>query len=109
MVQGPAYARMLLRGIGPTLAAFGLADALREPVLTVYSGQNVVATNERWESGENAAAVTAASRLTGAFALGTGSADAALFLTLAPGAYTVELKGRNNTEGVGLLEIYEVP
>jgi hypothetical protein len=109
VVQGPAHARMLLRGVGPTLAAFGLTDALREPVLTVYAGQNVVATNERWEAGDNVAAVTAASRLAGAFALAAGSADTALFLTLAPGAYTVELKGRNNTEGVGLLEIYAVP
>jgi hypothetical protein len=47
--------------------------------------------------------------MTGAFALPAGSEDAALLITLPPGAYTVEVKGKNNLEGVALLEIYEVP
>jgi len=109
VVQGPAYKRMLLRAVGPTLAAFGLTGALRDPVLTVYSGQNAVATNDRWDAADNAAAVVTATRNAGAFALGSGSEDAALLITLPPGAYTVEVKGKNNTEGVALLEIYEVP
>jgi hypothetical protein len=109
VVQGPAYKRMLLRAVGPTLAAFGLTGALRDPVLTVYSGQTVVATNDRWEAAENAAAIATATKNAGAFALGGGSEDAALLITLPPGAYTVEVKGKNNTEGVALLEIYEVP
>ncbi len=109
VVQGPAYKRMLLRAVGPTLAAFGLTGALRDPVLTLYSGQTVVATNDRWEAADNAAAIIAATKNAGAFALGAGSEDAALLITLPPGAFTVEVKGKNNTEGVALLEIYEVP
>ena len=35
--------------------------------------------------------------------------DAALLITLPPGAYTVEVKGKGDTEGIALLEIYEVP
>lgn len=109
VVQGPAYKRMLIRGVGPTLAAFGLTGALADPILTIYSSQNIVATNDRWESAENVTAVIAASKNAGAFNLAANSEDAALLITLPPGAYTVEVKGKSETEGVALLEIYEIP
>jgi hypothetical protein len=32
-----------------------------------------------------------------------------MLITLPPGAYTVEVKGKADTEGVALLEIYEIP
>ena len=108
VVQGPAYKRMLIRAVGPTLAGFGVAGALLDPILTVYSGQTVVATNDRWQS-DNATVITAASSSVGAFALAQNSQDAALLITLPPGGYTVEVKGKSDTQGVALLEIYEVP
>jgi hypothetical protein len=109
VVQGPAYKRMLIRAVGPTLSAFGVPGALADPILTVYSGQQVVAQNDRWETGENVTAVAAATKSAGAFALAGNSEDAAMLITLPPGAYTVEVKGKQDTEGVALLEIYEVP
>ncbi len=109
VVQGPAYKRMLIRAVGPTLQAFGLTEALADPVLTVYSGSDVVTSNDRWDSSDNTAAVTAASETAGAFALAANRQDAALLITLPPGAYTVEVKGKGETEGVALLEIFEVP
>jgi hypothetical protein len=45
----------------------------------------------------------------GAFALVPGSADAALLIHLAPGAYTVHLSGLGGTSGNALIEVYEVP
>jgi hypothetical protein len=44
----------------------------------------------------------------GAFALDLGSADAALVVTLTPGAYTVQVNGVGSTNGTALLEIYEL-
>ncbi|MGH7943992.1 MAG: CotH kinase family protein [Opitutaceae bacterium] len=109
VVQGPAYKRMLIRAVGPALSAFGLGDALLDPILTIHSGQQVVASNDRWEAAQNAAAVVAASRTAGAFTLAANSEDAAILITLPPGAYTIEVKGKADSEGVALLEIYEVP
>ena len=108
VVQGPAYKRMLIRATGPTLGLFGVGDALADPVLKVFSGQTIVATNDDWSS-DNAAIVAAASHSVGAFALPDGSKDAALLVTLPPGAYTIEVSGKDGAEGVALLEIYEVP
>ena len=109
VVSGPAYKRMLIRAVGPTLGAFGVGNALTDPVLTVYSGSDTVASNDRWGVSSNATAIAAASSRAGAFALASTSEDAALLITLPPGAYTVEVKGKDNGEGVALLEIYDLP
>jgi hypothetical protein len=109
VVEGPAYKRMLVRAVGPTLASFGVNNALSDPILTIYSGQSIVATNDRWTAGEDVTALTTASAGAGAFNLTANSEDAALLITLRPGPYTVEVKGKDGGEGVALLEIYEVP
>jgi hypothetical protein len=109
VLQGAAHKRMLIRAVGPTLGAFGVESALADPVLTIYSGETVVATNDRWAAAPTTEVIAAASRAVGAFALAADSADAAMLLTLPPGAYTVEVRGKGDLEGVALLEIYEVP
>lgn len=109
VVTGPDSKRVLLRGIGPALAAFGVAGTLADPVITVVRGTTTVATNDDWSQQPGAAEVATAAQQTGAFALANGSRDAALITTLAPGAYTVQLSGFSNTTGVGLLEAYELP
>ncbi len=109
VVRGTSVKRMLVRAAGPALAAFGLSGFLREPMLTVYdSRQGAVATNAGW-GGADAATLAAAARIVGAFEFPLGSNDAALLISVAPGAYTVEVKGKDATEGVALLEIYDVP
>jgi hypothetical protein len=100
---------MLLRAVGPTLSAFGVAEALSDPVLTLYSGQQLIETNDRWESAPNLPGIIAATRTAGAFNLAANSEDAVLLITLPPGAYTVEVKGKDYAEGVALLEIYDLP
>lgn len=109
VVSGPAYQRILVRAVGPTLQAFGLSAALLDPVLTVYSGSTALASNDHWGAGDNSTFVAAASKVVGAFDLATNSRDAALLITLPPGAYTVEVKGKDGGEGVALLEVYAVP
>lgn len=109
VVQGSAYKRLLIRAIGPTLTSLGVANALADPVLKVFAGKNEIAANDRWETATNATMLRAATRQTGAFELTPGSEDAALLMTLPPGAYTLEVTAKGDAEGVVLLEIYEVP
>ena len=109
VVQGSARKRLLIRAIGPTLTDLGLADALADPVLTLYSGNTVVATNDRWIDHENAPLVEAAGNHVGAFPLSPEREDAALWVVLPAGAYTLEVKGQAGSEGIALLEIYELP
>lgn len=109
-VTGSGPKQVLVRAVGPALAAFGVAGALAQPVLQVVDASgNVVATNSGWSTGPDPTAVAAASTAAGAFALSQGSADSALVLTLQPGNYTAIVSGAGGTSGVALAETYVVP
>jgi DNA-binding beta-propeller fold protein YncE len=119
MVSGTTAKTVLIRGVGPSLAPYGLTGLLADPVLNVYdSSGNLVATNNDWGTpvGVNASQTPAtASTLTstaaqvGAFPLIAGSKDAALIVTLPPGAYTAQVSGNGGTTGNGMAEVYEIP
>jgi hypothetical protein len=97
---------VLIRGIGPTLARYGVSGVLANPQLQVFQGNTLLAQNDDW-GGDTTLATVAAQ--VNAFALDANSKDAALLLTLPPGAYTAQVSGVGNTTGVALVEIYEVP
>lgn len=94
---------MLLRAAGPALSGFGVAGVLADPVLTLYRGSTALASNDNWLA-TDAAVMTAA----GAFSFAAGSKDAALVITLTPGAYTAQVSGNAGTTGLALLEVYDV-
>ena len=107
VVRGNSPKTLLIRGIGPALTNFGIAGALADPALTIYQDSKAISTNEGWA---NRAAITTAAIQTGAFMLPAGSKDAAVVITLNPGAYTAQIKSaKNASSGVALIEIYEVP
>ncbi len=110
VVHGNAPKRFLIRGVGPTLAAFGVPGTLADPQLTlVRSGGEVIATNQDWETGNSVATLTTVSATVGAFPLESGTTDAAILVYLAPGAYTAQVSGTGDTTGEALVEVYEVP
>jgi len=110
VISGTAAEQVLVRGDGPALAAFGVADPLATPLLQVYdAGGNLVAGNSGWSTNANATAIAAAASTVGAFALTAGSADCALLLTLQPGAYTMVITAPGGGSGVALAESYVVP
>ena len=108
VIAGNAPKTVLIRGVGPTLSGFGVAGVLADPQISVFSGASVVANNDNWETSPGTtAALVAATAQVGAFALPVGSKDAALLVTLQPGAYTVQVTGVGATAGVALIEVYE--
>jgi hypothetical protein len=110
VVNGTQPARVLVRGVGPGLAAFGVTGALAQPVLTVYdSAGNAVATNTGWQTAPDPAEIASVGGVVGAFALQSGSADCALVLSLAPGSYTAQVTGAAATTGIALVEVYQAP
>lgn len=109
VIHGTGRKRLLVRAIGPTLGELGFSEVLADPVLTLYSGSAPIATNDHWSAAENAAVIEAARKLVGAFPLGAESEDSALFVTLPPGAYTMEIRGKDDAGGTALLEIHEIP
>jgi hypothetical protein len=94
---------LLLRGLGPSLAAAGVTDPLSDPMLTVYDANGaVIAANDNWKSDPNERDIIKNGHAP------TNAAESATILHLPAGAYTAVLSGANGTEGIGLAEIYDL-
>jgi N-acetylmuramoyl-L-alanine amidase len=104
-LAGAGTQRVLVRAVGPALAAFGVPAPLANPRLEVYAGSTRLAENDNWDT-----TLATAFAAAGAFALAPGSRDAALVLELAAGrGYTVQVSGVGSTTGEALVEVYELP
>ena len=107
VITGPSPETVLIRGLGPALAAYGVSGFLADPLLTVFdSSQVAVGSNNGWGG---TAELQAAFNAVSAFPLPATSADAAILVTLPPGAYTAQVSGAGGSTGIALLEVYEEP
>lgn len=103
IVTGPEPKTIVLRALGPSLGSFGLSHTVRDPVLRVYnSSRTLIATNDNWQSDPHNADIQK-----------NGLApdnllESATWQTLAPGAYTVIVTGKDPTPGTGLVELYDL-
>jgi hypothetical protein len=106
VLAGTGSRAVLIRAVGPGLAEFGLSGALTDPRLELHGASGKLFENDNWTS-----EIAPAFSRVGAFTLNSGSRDAALLVSLAPGAYTAHVRaaGAARTGGVVLLEIYDLP
>ncbi|HVW20936.1 MAG TPA: delta-60 repeat domain-containing protein [Opitutaceae bacterium] len=105
VLSGAAPKTVLIRAVGPGLSAFGVANPMPNPILSLYDGAgNLVVVNAGWGG---SSALSALASEVGAFPLTIGSADAAVSATLAPGAYTLRVTGANGLGGAALAEVYD--
>jgi hypothetical protein len=104
-LSGSGTKRFLIRVLGPQLEAFGVAHALADPVLEIFTtGAEPLATNDDWD-----AALAPTFATAGASPLPLGSRDAALVITLAAGdCCLVVIRSADGQVGEALLEIFEV-
>jgi hypothetical protein len=102
IITGSAPKHVLLRAIGPSLTQFGVPNVLADPVLELHGpGAFVTITNDNWRDTQEAAI-----QATGIPP--TNDLESAIDATLNPGAYTALVRGKNNTSGVALVEVYDL-
>jgi hypothetical protein len=104
VINGSGPQTLAIAATGPSLANFGIASPLANPRLTIVrsSDQAIVATNDDWQSHVNASQLQAAG-----FAP-SNPLEAAMYLTLPPGAYTAIVEGVGGGTGVAVIGVYKV-
>ena len=104
IISGSAPKHVLIRAIGPSLTQFGVPNALADPVLELHGpGGFTTINNDNWQDDPVQAALILATGLAP-----TNNLEAAIDATLNPGAYTAVARGKNNTAGVGLIEVFDL-
>jgi hypothetical protein len=96
-------AKVLIRATGPSLKP-GLANAMDDPTLELYDQNGAsIGTNDNWKDAPNRPAIEATGLAP------TNDAESAILMTVPPTPYTAIVRGKNNTTGIGLIEVYNVP
>jgi hypothetical protein len=100
IITGTASKKVIVRGIGPSLA--GLSGVLANPVLELRGPDgSLITSNDDWQDSQ------AAEIQNSGFAP-TNDREAAIMATLTPANYTAILRGKDGTMGIGLVEMYDL-
>lgn len=101
IIGGSMPANVLVRGLGPSLTAQGVAGALQDPELTLVDGNGSALTNDDWRNTQEAEIAA-----TGVPPSKNG--ESAIVATLVPGFYTAIIRGKDGTTGVALVEAFNL-
>ena len=101
IVGGAEPTHILVRAIGPSLAAFGVQGALPATTLELHDANGAVISNEGWRNTQEADIIATTIPP-------SNDNEAAILATLVPGNYTAIVRGKNNTTGIGLVEAYNL-
>jgi hypothetical protein len=99
IIVGQNPLRVIVRAIGPSL---GVAGALLDPTLELRdSDGGLIDSNDNWRSDHEA-------EIMATTIPPSNDMESAIVRDLAPGNYTVIVRGVNNATGVGLVEAYSL-
>jgi len=113
IIQGTGPKTVILRAIGPELAAppFNIPNALADPTLELHNGTGaLIGSNDNWQSTIIGGIITSnqVSAIHNSGHAPTQPSESAIIATLQPGNYTAIVRGVNNTTGVALVEVYDI-
>jgi hypothetical protein len=102
IIIGSNPAKVLVRGIGPSLTNAGVLNALQDPTLELHNGNGaLIASNNNWRDSQEA-------EIIGTTIPPTDNRESAILVNLAPGAYTAIVRGAGNSTGVAVVEAYQL-
>ena len=102
IVGGTDATQVIVRALGPSLAAFGVQSALRDPYLELHDANGaMIAANDNWRS-------TQEQEIINTTIPPTDNKEAAIVATLNPGNYTAVVRDANFGSGVTLVEAYDL-
>jgi phospholipase/lecithinase/hemolysin len=103
IVDGTDSKPVIVRGIGPSLASAGLPlpELLADPTLELFQGDTLLMSNDNWKDSQETEIEATGLQPPNDF-------ESAIVASLAPGEYTVILRGQNGGTGIGLIEAYDL-
>jgi hypothetical protein len=113
IVQGPVGStkKIMVRAIGPSLAPFGIPDALANPTLEIRATGNVlIASNNDWRETQVEGIITGdqSAEIEGSGLAPGSDFESAIIAELPPGSYTAIVRGAGNTTGTGVVDAYDM-
>jgi DNA-binding beta-propeller fold protein YncE len=105
IVTGTEPKKVIIRGIGPSLSKppTNLQGALDDPTLELHDANSTLAFNDNWQDDPSQA-----TEINGSGIPPTDPRESAIVKTLAPGPYTVILRGNGTSTGIGVVEVYDL-
>jgi len=102
ILSGTQPKKIIVRGIGPSLAASNVPGFLADPTLDLYdsSGQ-LLQSNDNWKQDQQP-------EIENSGVAPTNDFESAIVRTVPPGNYTAVLRGKNDSAGIGLVEVYDL-
>ena len=92
--------KVIVRAIGPSLGPLGVKGVLADPVLELYDSYGtMLGSNDNWRSSQQV-------EIEATSIPPTYDREAALVMTLSPGAYSTIVRGADSSTGVALVEVY---
>ena len=89
--------------LGPLLTAFGVTDALADPVLELHDVNGMLLkSNNDWKESQQA-------EIEATGLQPSNDLESAILMTLSPGGYTAVVAVSGDSTGVALVEIYRLP
>jgi subtilisin family serine protease len=101
IITGNQSKQVLMRGIGPSLSQYGVANVLGDPIIELHDSTHAIATNDNWKD-------TQRSAIQASGLAPQNDLESAILMTLSPGSYTVFVQGTNQSSGVALVEVYDL-
>jgi hypothetical protein len=101
IITGNQPKKVLIRGMGPSLANVGVQGVMTDPFLELHQGDPIIATNDDWQQASNS------NEIPNGFAP-SDPRESVIVTTLQPGNYTAILKGAHGETGIGIVEAYDL-
>ena len=111
IVQGTGPKRVIIRAIGPELTHYGITDVLGNPTLELHDGTGaLIGTNDDWQTTILGGIITSnqVGDIQNSGHAPTAASESAIIADLQPGNYTTIVRGVNNSNGVALVEVYDL-
>ena len=102
IISGAQPSKVLLRVIGPSLSQYGVSGALPDPTLELHDPNgSLIFQNDNWRTDQE-------QQILDSNLAPSDDKESAIIATLQPGGYTAIVRGKNNSTGVALVELYSL-